>query len=190
MMIAVSAIRKFIVTDRRASAPNQSFPNGFTNGQYLASSNTGALVAGTAYGNWVFNGFMSGQAVGGTVAINTYLSQQQNPRPQFVFDTPGGVSADGKVVVGGSWHNDKREAWVLRLPGAVPACTPDIGSSGGTAGPDGHLDNNDFIAFINFFFTLDARADVGVAGGFPGHDGRYDNNDFIAFIDAFFLGCP
>jgi uncharacterized membrane protein len=165
-------------------------PNGFINAQYLASSNTGALLAGTAYGSWIFNGFLSGQAVGGTVEINTYLSQQQIPQPQFAFDTPAGISADGKVIVGGSWHNDVREAWVLRLPGAVPPCAPDIGSTGGVAGADGHLDNNDFISFINFFFLADPRADIGVVGGVPGHDGRYDNNDFVVFIDQFFTGCP
>ena len=167
-----------------------ALPNGFVNGYYLASSNNGSLVAGTAYGTWIFNGFLSGQAVGGTVLINTYLQQVQLPQPQWGFDSPTGISADGKVVVGAAWHNDRREAWVLRLPGAVPACAADIGLAGGSAGADGHLDNNDFIAFINLFFVADARADMGVAGGFAGHDGRYDNNDFIAFIDAFFMGCP
>jgi hypothetical protein len=51
------------------------------------------------------------------------------------------------------------------------------------------LDNNDFIAFISYFFANDVRADFGVAGGLPGRDGAFDNNDFIAFIAAFFDGC-
>jgi hypothetical protein len=29
----------------------------------------------------------------------------------------------------------------------------DIGTTGGLPGSDGHLDNNDFIAFINYFFA-------------------------------------
>ena len=70
-------------------------------------------------------------------------------------------------------------------------CGPaDIGSAGGEPGSDGHLDNNDFIAFITFFFEQNAIADQGVAGGEPGSDGLFDNNDFIAFINHFFDGAP
>ncbi|MFT3684039.1 MAG: GC-type dockerin domain-anchored protein [Phycisphaerales bacterium] len=70
-----------------------------------------------------------------------------------------------------------------------PPCAADIGVQGGLPGHDGHLDNNDFIAFISFFFALDSRADLGIQGGLPGHDGHFDNNDFIAFINLFFSGC-
>ncbi len=67
------------------------------------------------------------------------------------------------------------------------ACGPaDVGGQGGVAGFDGHLDNNDFIVFIDEFFQNDARADLGSQGGIAGADGLYDNNDFVAFIDAFF----
>ncbi|MDP1662514.1 MAG: GC-type dockerin domain-anchored protein [Phycisphaerales bacterium] len=66
----------------------------------------------------------------------------------------------------------------------------DIGVQGGVAGQDDFLDNNDFIAFIDFFFAADGRADFGRQGGLPGADGQFNNNDFIAFIDAFFAGCP
>ncbi|MFT3686543.1 MAG: GC-type dockerin domain-anchored protein [Phycisphaerales bacterium] len=65
----------------------------------------------------------------------------------------------------------------------------DIGVQGGTPGQDNALDNNDFIAFINFFFAADGRADFGMQGGQPGADGMFDNNDFIAFINAFFANC-
>jgi hypothetical protein len=80
----------------------------------------------------------------------------------------------------------------LRFDTPVPAgaaCAPDIGAAGGVPGHDGHLDNNDFIAFINYFFASDPQADRGVAGGLPGHDGHFDNNDFIVFITQFFQGC-
>jgi hypothetical protein len=70
-----------------------------------------------------------------------------------------------------------------------PPCTPDLGAVGGTNGPDGLLDNNDFIAFVNYFFAVDAHADLGKAGGLIGGDGFYDNNDFVAFITLFFHGC-
>jgi hypothetical protein len=74
-----------------------------------------------------------------------------------------------------------------RVP--APACAADLGAAGGLPGHDGHLDNNDFIAFISLFFNQDAQADLGTAGGLPGHDGAFDNNDFIAFISLFFAGC-
>ncbi|MFT3686899.1 MAG: GC-type dockerin domain-anchored protein [Phycisphaerales bacterium] len=69
-------------------------------------------------------------------------------------------------------------------------CPADLGRQGGVTGADGSLDNNDFIAFISFFFNADPHADMGRQGGLPGRDGQFDNNDFIAFINAFFAGCP
>ncbi|MFT3684425.1 MAG: GC-type dockerin domain-anchored protein [Phycisphaerales bacterium] len=70
-------------------------------------------------------------------------------------------------------------------------CGPaDLGSAGGAAGADGLLNNNDFIAFITYFFGSDPHADLGMAGGVVGSDGLYNNNDFIAFITLFFNGCP
>jgi hypothetical protein len=70
------------------------------------------------------------------------------------------------------------------------ACGPaDIGGTGGVAGFDGRLDNNDFVVFIDWFFAHDARADRGSTGGVPGSDGAWDNNDFVVFIDQFFGGC-
>jgi hypothetical protein len=67
-----------------------------------------------------------------------------------------------------------------------PCGVADVGASGGELGSDSHLDNNDFIAFINLFFNQAAAADVGTAGGIAGSDGQLDNNDFIAFITEFF----
>jgi hypothetical protein len=69
-------------------------------------------------------------------------------------------------------------------------CMADIGGPGGFANPDGLLDNNDFIAFIDAFFNSDMLlADVGKAGGLAGSDNVLDNNDFISFINGFFAGC-
>ncbi len=70
-------------------------------------------------------------------------------------------------------------------------CTADVGSQGGVSGPDGILDNNDFIAFINAFFNGDMLiADIGKTGGVSGPDNALNNNDFIVYIDAYFNGCP
>ncbi|MFT3686901.1 MAG: immunoglobulin domain-containing protein [Phycisphaerales bacterium] len=91
-------------------------------------------------------------------------------------------------VVTGACNDVTSAAAVLTVPGS--SCAADLGVAGGAPGSDGVLNNNDFIAFINYFFSGDAHADLGVSGGLPGHDGVYNNNDFIAFINAFFAGCP
>jgi hypothetical protein len=68
-----------------------------------------------------------------------------------------------------------------------PACgAADVGGVGGVAGADNHLDNNDFVVFIDFFFNHNPIADQGSTGGAPGADGAWDNNDFVVFIDNFF----
>ncbi|MBY0307454.1 MAG: SGNH/GDSL hydrolase family protein [Phycisphaerales bacterium] len=85
----------------------------------------------------------------------------------------------------------KADAEVAALWDAF-VCTADVGRQGGLPGPDGALDNNDFIVFINFFFAADPAADLGRQGGLSGSDGQWDNNDFIAFINHFFnppVGC-
>ncbi|HZW06715.1 MAG TPA: PA14 domain-containing protein, partial [Phycisphaerales bacterium] len=76
---------------------------------------------------------------------------------------------------------------LVRLP--VQCNQADVGSTGGVNGPDGTLDNNDFVVFINYFFAHNPLADLGVTGGVPGSDGSWDNNDFVAFIDYFFSPC-
>jgi hypothetical protein len=65
----------------------------------------------------------------------------------------------------------------------------DMGSEGGLDQPDGVLDNNDFIVFIDRFFSGQPGADLGSEGGAAGSDGIFDNNDFIVFIGLFFQGC-
>ena len=69
-------------------------------------------------------------------------------------------------------------------------CVADLGVQGGNPGHDGVLDNNDFVVFIDYFFTHNPLADVGRQGGIAPGDGSWDNNDFVVFIDAFFSGCP
>ncbi|HYD00872.1 MAG TPA: peptidylprolyl isomerase [Phycisphaerales bacterium] len=74
-------------------------------------------------------------------------------------------------------------------PEVVVRCASDLGAAGGEAAPDGQLNNNDFVVFIDLFFGHDPRADLGRVGGERGADGAFDNNDFVAFIDLFFSGC-
>ncbi|MBY0307469.1 MAG: hypothetical protein K2Q09_01885, partial [Phycisphaerales bacterium] len=68
--------------------------------------------------------------------------------------TAAGFQGDSLAVTG------------LKVP---TVCTADVGSQGGLTGPDGSLDNNDFIVFISSFFNADAvMADVGQQGGLTG----------------------
>jgi hypothetical protein len=77
------------------------------------------------------------------------------------------------------------------LPVPPSQCSPaDVGMQGGVEGHDNHLDNNDFIVFINYFFAHDVRADLGSQGGVHAADGFWDNNDFVVFIDYFFNDTP
>ncbi|HZW07337.1 MAG TPA: cytochrome c peroxidase, partial [Phycisphaerales bacterium] len=73
--------------------------------------------------------------------------------------------------------------------GCPSACPADVGGQGGVRISDGVLDNNDFVAFIDLFFSLAGAADLGRQGGLSGADGAWDNNDFVVFIDEFFGGC-
>ena len=67
----------------------------------------------------------------------------------------------------------------------VSQCLADLASSDGPF-PDGIVDGNDFVAFINSYGIGDPAvspvADVN-------SDGIIDGNDFIAFINAFAAGC-
>jgi glucose/arabinose dehydrogenase len=83
------------------------------------------------------------------------------------------------------------ELFVCEIGGRVRKIVPrtaaaDIGRAGGLVGPDGELDNNDFIVFINWFFSADTRCDIGSRGGQPGGDGVFDNNDLIVYVNTFF----
>jgi hypothetical protein len=76
---------------------------------------------------------------------------------------------------------------------SVSGCAADVVGNGVPV-PDGIVDGNDFIAFINSFalgdVSLDATADVAGAGPNTDRpDGTIDGADFIAFINAFGGGC-
>jgi hypothetical protein len=113
--------------------------------------------------------------------------------PGHIIQPPEGSSAStlGELVHE-QWVRWGRSAPVLMDNAATPAraCKPDLGQAGGLLGADGSLDNNDFIVFIDLFFTQSTLADFGAAGGVEGSDGLFDNNDFIVFIDTFFDACP
>ena len=117
---------------------------------------------------------------------------------EFWLDAPfAGVRAPdgpgvGNALAGNNGANVTAGSYRIDLTGACfsgpagPCSAADVGMAGGEPGQDNLLDNNDFIAFINFFFAQNSIADQGQAGGEYGSDGLYDNNDFIAFINHFF----
>ncbi|MFT3685592.1 MAG: GC-type dockerin domain-anchored protein [Phycisphaerales bacterium] len=125
----------------------------------------------------------------GSTTVDAYCDAHGFVRNGLHFSALTGLSADGKIALLSGTRNGVNEAWMLRLPGAIGWCAGDLGGQGGQPSPDGQLDNNDFITFIAYFFTRNARADVGKQGGMRGADFQLDNNDFIAFINLFFQGC-
>ena len=116
------------------------------------------------------------------------ICSEYNPKGRlWVAGTPNG----GAVMTFSSGGSGNSDLLIANIEGDTtpPTCTADIGTAGGEPGQDGLLDNNDFIAFITYFFAQDPIADMGTAGGEPGSDTLWDNNDFIAFINHFFDGC-
>ncbi|MFT3684800.1 MAG: GC-type dockerin domain-anchored protein [Phycisphaerales bacterium] len=107
-----------------------------------------------------------------------------------VWSWGGGVITPRQVLVpAGYKFTGVKMGSGFTLATIAPACPADFGSAGGEFKPDGRLDNNDFIAFINAFFAQDPLADCGSAGGTPTPDSAFDNNDFVVFITQFFGGC-
>ena len=166
-------------------ACNDDTPAGFLGAGTLQSTLAGAPAAGDYYiaiAPWDRDPLdNTGQEL--------FLDQPFNV--QHTADGPGGANqldswAGAAAPTGAYTITFLGACFVTDTP---PACPADVGTAGGEPGQDGLLDNNDFIAFINFFFEQNPIADQGVAGGEYGSDGLYDNNDFIAFINHFFDGC-
>jgi len=104
-------------------------------------------------------------------------------------DGPGAAGVltawEGANAATGSYQIDLVGACRV-VSGGGQCGAADIGGTGGTPGADNHLDNNDFVVFIDYFFGHNAAADLGSTGGVQGSDGVWDNNDFVVFIDYFF----
>lgn len=131
----------------------------------------------------------------GVIDLNVYVQGRgiDTAGRELGSATAVAESADGTLtIVGTALNGDypqpvfNAEAFVLTMR----PCPADVGSVGGVAGGDGLLDNNDFVAFIDDFFSQLAVADRGGAGGVAQPDGMFDTNDFVVFIDQFFAGCP
>jgi hypothetical protein len=82
----------------------------------------------------------------------------------------------------------------------TPVCNAaDLARTDGTPGPDGCVDNGDFLLFVGSFFGAECAATCGAAppapcgpadiartDGTPGSDGCVDNGDFLLFVGSFF----
>ncbi|MDP1660286.1 MAG: GC-type dockerin domain-anchored protein [Phycisphaerales bacterium] len=90
------------------------------------------------------------------------------------------------VTTTGTALGDIVVKFATNIPPGAACGLADVGGVGGAPGADAHLDNNDFVVFIDYFFSQNPIADQGSTGGVAGADGVYDNNDFIVFIDNFF----
>ncbi|HZW07657.1 MAG TPA: GC-type dockerin domain-anchored protein, partial [Phycisphaerales bacterium] len=136
----------------------------------------GTLIAGGTLAVTYPNGLVPGCRVAvpivitqGTGSISGFFSTRQGPPKPTPFASFFTVTATGATF------SSTNQA--------------DVGSVGGVAQPDGLLDNNDFVVFIDLFFAMDPVADRGSTGGIPGPDGQWNNNDFVVYIDQFFAGC-
>ncbi len=150
-----------------------------TTTSYANAINAAETIVGTS-------DFRACRWSGGQIAdLNTLVAPVPHSQ-NWKLEVATGINDSGWIVGTGTYLGWPRAFLLQPLSGCGPA---DFGSQGGVPGPDGVLDNNDFIAFIDAFFAGDARADLGSQGGVAGGDGQFNNNDFIVFIDLFFAGC-
>jgi hypothetical protein len=183
------------VTDKNnyePSTPQLSFNNSFNTLAQVARADARVwLPAGRIFRFFGTDGGYLARADANGFA-DCYVSDPGLPDRRIA---PGQLNLQPELLPiqgNGNWANVLVDPAVpqFAIECEVAPCGPaDVGSEGGAEGPDGILDNNDFIVFIGWFFALDTRADIGITGGATGSDGAWDNNDFIVFINFFFEGC-
>jgi probable HAF family extracellular repeat protein len=190
--------------------PNQFVCPGGTVVFDVDASTVGATPATPATVEW---DYVAGRAPAGMTheyhrVMDGVNTDPQTGEPIFVASFGGGGTVGGTSLTmtsiaspGGGGVGGGGGGWTVRALVHGPCDTmytnaatafvapADVGGQGGMPGGDGAYDNNDFVVYIDKFFTGDPVADVGVQGGALGSDGLYDNNDFVVFIDLFFHAC-
>ena len=141
-----------------------------------------AVAGGPAVLQWQING----NTLGAAFSLPAETGQWISVETLWLAPAAGPVELAVRNLNTSSFPND---FYIDDISLTADVCAADIGITGGVPGHDGILDNNDFVVFVDYFFTHNPVADVGVTGGIPGHDGAFDNNDFVVFIDQFFAGC-
>jgi len=127
-------------------------------------------------------------------------------QPSWFLTESAGLLVNGSSTATGDFSFSITDAYGTRnvtaaKPGAYgiaffritvePRCGwADVGRQGGVSCPDNTLNNNDFVAYVQAFFTGNMMvADLGATGGIRGRDQQLNNNDWIIFLDEFFNGC-
>lgn len=190
------------VDPSRVTFPAYAYPHelqaGYTQEETGCSVNGGFVYRGSLIPSWrgryFWSDFCSGRIFSG-VRGPTGAMVDVADMTQGVMTPVGGVTPHLLSNLVAFGEDNSGELFTCELGGRVRKFVPryvaaDIGMAGGFAGSDGALDNNDFIVFIDWFFSADARCDLGKAGGMPGSDGVFDNNDLVVFIDMFFSETP
>lgn len=156
----------------------------------IRRSNGNLLAAGFTAPSGIYEYGPNGVQVGTLIHVTNTRGVYELTNGNLIYTNNTGVHVyDIAAATSTLIHATANAQFINRLAPVTVVCRADVGVTGGEAGQDGQLDNNDFIAFINYFFELDPIADMGITGGEPGADGAWDNNDFIAFINHFFAGC-
>jgi len=106
-------------------------------------------------------------------------------RTKIVYDINNdGIFLDPTTPPGAGSPDQAYNAAMLMLP---PFNGVDIAGAGGLLLPDGSVDGEDFIAFLNAFGAGDPVADLfSITQYFP--DGNIDGDDFVNFLNAFAAG--
>ncbi len=140
-----------------------------------------------------------GAPAGSVFASSVCYSLGGLPALSPIQAVPSG--APGSTPPGWQAYPQSNRTLILRLIIEPVTQTPaacnlaDIANTDGDAGPDGAVDNGDFVLFFQAFFSPEGTpeqlvADVATTDGDPGADGTVDNGDFNAFFAAFFTPCP
>ncbi|HYD01199.1 MAG TPA: PQQ-dependent sugar dehydrogenase [Phycisphaerales bacterium] len=185
----------------RISFPAYVYPHeprpGYSDAEVGCSVNGGFVYRGTQIPSWsgrfFWSDFCSNHVFSGVRSTEDYLMTDVTVMTDGLHQPINGVTPpplSNPVAFG---EDNSGELFICEFGGRIRKMVPrfaaaDIGRAGGSEGQDGTLDNNDFIVFIDWFFSTDARCDMGKVGGAPGGDGVLDSNDFIVFIDLFFNG--
>lgn len=187
----------------RITFPAYAFPHspqpGFGENETGCSVNGGFVYRGSLMPSWkgryFWSDFCSNRVFSGLRGANGAMTDVVDMTDGLMTPVDGVPSPSplGNMVAFG--EDNAGELFICEIPGRVRKIVPrfgaaDIGRAGGLVGADGALDNNDFVVFIDWFFTTDVRCDMGKAGGMPGGDGVLDNNDVIVFMNLFFASMP
>ncbi len=138
------------------------------------SSDGSVIVGGGAPGPALWT------AETGTVSLTAYLPTVGIEVAGWNLVLAGGVSADGKTLVGYGTRDGPNEALVIELP-AHPCYA---NCDGSTSAPV--LNVNDFVCFVNRFAAGDAYANCDYSTVPP----VLNVQDFACFLSRFLSGCP